>query len=156
LVYNQAAYLYAYDTTTQNPLTTAYTGVKFNTVNQNVGWTHTSGTSLFSATFSTSGIYLVTYSLQVHSNVNPAQTLTAYLEVDGSPVAGSARSVTISQINYEFSITQQVLVSMSSGSHSLQIMMRGTVTSITIQPATQVAPPGSSGSGATLTITRII
>ena len=156
LVYNQAAYLYAYDTTAQTGTTSAYTGVKFNTVNQNVGWTHTSGTSLFSGTFSTSGIYLITYSLQVHANANPAQTLTAYLEVDGSPVAGSARSATVATNTYENAITQQVLVSMSSGSHSLQIMMRGTATSITIQPATQVPAPGSSGSGATLTIHKVI
>jgi hypothetical protein len=156
LVYNQAAYLYAYDTTTQNPLTSAYTGVKFNTVNQNVGWTHTSGKSLFSATFSTSGIYLITYSLQVHANANPDHTLTVYLEVDGSPVAGSARSATVHSNTSEHAITQQVLVSMSSGSHNLQIMMKGTNANISIQPATQVVAPGSSGSGATLTIHKVI
>jgi hypothetical protein len=148
--------LYAYDTTTQTGTTSSYTGVKFNTINQNVGWTHTSGTSLFSATFSTSGIYLITYSLQVHANVNPNQTLTAYLEVDGSPVAGSARSVTVATSTSEYAITQQVLVPMAAGSHSLQIMMKGTDTTITIQPATQIPALGSSGSGATLTITRII
>lgn len=156
LVYNQASYLYAYDTTTQNPLSTAYTGVNFNTVNQNVGWTHTSGTSLFSATFSTSGIYLVTYSLQVHANANPNQTLSAYLELDGSPIAGSARSATVATNTSEYAITQQVLVSMSSGSHTLQIMMQGTNANISIQPATQIAAPGSSGSGATLTIYKVV
>jgi hypothetical protein len=156
VTYNQAAYLYAYDTTTQNPLTTSYTGVKFNTVSQNVGWTHTSGSSFFTGAFATFGIYLATYSLQVHANANPDQTLCAYLELDGTPVAGSARSTTVASNTTEHEITQQVLIQMSAGTHTLQIMMQGTNANISIQPPTQIAPPGSSGSGATLTITRII
>jgi hypothetical protein len=156
VTYNQAAYLYAYDTTTQNPLTTAYTGVKFNTVSQNVGWSHTSGSSFFTGAFATFGIYLMTYSLQVHANANPNETLCAYLELDGTPVAGSARSATVATNTTEHEITQQVLIQMSAGTRTLQVMMRGTNANTSIQPPTVVAPPGSSGSGAVLTITRII
>jgi hypothetical protein len=157
ITYTTPNYLYAYYTGTQQTSSTSYTGVLFNQVPILDGFTHTTNTALFSFTADTNGIYQITYSLEVHNDNNSTESLTAYLDIDGTPISGSARSVSISVDTDETTLSHTVLSNISSGSHTIQVLMRSTnADRITIQNPTDVPSPGLAGSAATLTVHRII
>lgn len=157
LTYTTPNYLYAYYTGTQNTSSTSFTGVNFNQTPILDGFTHTTNSALFTFTADTDGIYQITYSLQVHNDNNATESLTAYLDIDGTPISGSARSVSISVDTDETTLSHTVLSNISSGSHTIQVLMKSSnETRITIQNPTDVLAPGLSGSSATLTVHRII
>ena len=157
ITYTTPNYLYAYYTGTQTTSATSYTGVIFNQTPILDGFTHTTNTALFTFTADTNGIYQISYSLEVHNNNNAAETLTAYLDIDGIPIPGSCRSVQIAGTTAETTLSHVVLSHISSGSHTIQVLMQSSnATRITIQNPNNRPGPGLSGSAATLTIHRII
>ena len=157
ITYTTPNYLYAYFTGTQTTSATSYTGVLFNQTPILDGFTHTSNSALFSFTADTNGIYQIAYSLEVHNDNNSTETLTAYLDIDGTPISGSARSVSLSSATNETTLSHTVLSNISSGSHTIQVLIKSSnATRVTIQNPFDVLAPGLAGSSATLTIHRII
>lgn len=158
ITYSKPNYLYAYYTGTQTLSSTSFTGVLFNQVPILDGFSHATNSSYFSFTADTNGIYQISYSLQVHSNSNTSDSLTSYIEIDGTPILGSARSIELNNsTTNEVTLTHLVLASISSGTHTIQILGRSTnITHISLGNSTNIIPPGESGSAASITIHRII
>lgn len=158
LTYTTPNYLYAYYTGTQNPSSTSFTGVNFNQTPILDGFTHNPNSALFTFTADTDGIYQIAYSLEVHLNFNSTETLTAYLDLDGSPISGSARSAEMGNTTTgETTLSHVVLAQISSGTHTIQVLSKSTNGArIFIANPSNVVAPGLAGSAATLTVHRII
>ena len=157
ITYTTPNYLYAYYTGSQTTSATSYTGVLFNKTPILDGFTHTTNSALFSFTADTNGIYQISYSLEVHNNNTATETLTAYLDIDGIAIEGSCRSITLAGTTAESGLSHIVLSNISSGSHTIQVLMQSSnATRISIQNPNNKPGPGLSGSAATLTIHRII
>ena len=158
VTYTRPNYLYAYYNGIQTGSATSFTGVLFNQVPILDGFTHTTNSSSFTFTADTNGIYQISYSLEVHNNNNASESLTAYIDLDGTPIAGSARSIELnsSTVN-EATLSNLVLTNITSGTHTIQILARSSnVTRISLNNPTNVAAPGLAGSSASITIHRII
>jgi len=156
--YARPNYLYAYYNGIQTGSATSFTGVLFNQVPILDGFTHSTNTSSFTFTADTNGIYQISYSLEVHNNNNGSESLTAYIDLDGTPISGSARSVELSSSTAnEATLSNLVLTNISSGSHTIQILAKSTnATRISLNNPTNVAAPGLAGSSASITIHGII
>ena len=158
ITYTRPNYLYAYYTGVQSTSATSFTGVLFNQVPILDGFTHVINKSSFTFTADTNGIYQISYSLEVHNNNNGAESLTAYIDLDGTPISGSARSIELnsSTVN-EATLSNLVLTNISSGSHTIQILAKSSnATRISLNNPTNVVAPGLAGSAASITIHRII
>ena len=157
VTYTRPNYLYAYYTGTQTGFAASYKGVLFNQVPILDGFTHTANSSVFTFTADTNGIYQISYNLEVHSGNNGRDSLTAYINLDGIPISGSARGIELNGSNTnETSLSHTVLTNISSGTHTIEILAKSTSLSITLNNPTKVPAPGLSGSSASITIHRII
>ena len=154
IVYSENKYLQAYDTTTQNP-GTSWTGVKFNHCPLNSGWTFATGSSIFTGTFNTSAVYNVIFTASVHENENAAQTFASYIDLDGIPVQGSMKSISISTNGTEYTFVNNFLLNIPVGTHSIEILMNSTKSSVTVQSPSNITPVDSTGSGASLIIVKV-
>ena len=149
-------YIYAYDTSIQNPsLTPTYKAISFNCCDINNSFIYTTGTSIFTGTVSSTCVYQISYNLIVHSNSNQGQTLAVYVEVDGIPVKGSSTSITVATNTTEHSISNNCLVNMTSGIHTIRLMMTATNTGVSIQPSTQIAYPDTASAGVNIIIKKL-
>ncbi len=158
MTYIKPNYLFAYYTGSQATLT-SFTGVLYNSVPVLDGWTHNSGSAYFSFTPSTDGTYQISYSLEVHNNNNASETLTAYVEIDGVPVPGSARSLSLTNsTTNEATLTHILFAQVAGGTtHTLRVCMASSnATRITVANSSNIIAPGLSGNAATLTVTRVI
>ncbi len=92
----------------------------------------------------------------MHSTINPNSTAAAILNMDGSPIAGSYRSCTISNNTGEFPLNNTFLVNVPQGSHWFQLQVAGTSTTIYVGGTPNIFPPGNSYTSANLCCTRVI
>ena len=156
-------YFYSYSTGSQQVLTGSNASFAyFQPVTFNVNnilyhtFQHTQGSSVFTGTFASAVTLQFTYSLQIHSTTNPQQTAAAVLYLDGSPIAGSYRSCTISTSSGEFCLTNTFLVNVPQGSHWFQLQVAATDKSVSVGGTPNIAAPTNSYTSANLCCTRVI
>lgn len=82
----------AYDTTNQYTTTNTATVVNWNALESGLGWTLNSPGS---ATAAYDGVYKITYSLQFANTDNSQNTVTCWLQVNGSDLANSTTSFSV-------------------------------------------------------------
>jgi hypothetical protein len=161
-------YFYSYSTGTQQILAASTTTTaNFQPVTFNVNnilyhtFKHSFGSSVFTGTFASAVTLQFSYSLQMHSTINPNSTAAAILNMDGSPIAGSYRSCTISNNTGEFPLNNTFLVNVPQGSHWFELQVAGTSTTIYVggyhgPNVPNIFPPGNSYTSANLCCTRVI
>jgi hypothetical protein len=157
-------YFYSYSTGTQSLTASSTAGASsFQPVTFNVNnilyhnFTHTDNSSVFTGTFTSPVTLQLTYSLQMHSTTNGNNSAAAVLYLDGSPIAGSYRSCSLTDTGAEYPLSNTVLVNIPSGSHAIQL--RAAVTdrnNIFIGGTPNILPPGTSYTSANLFCVRVL
>ena len=95
------------------------------------------------------------YTYIVHNN-GGSPTFGCYVELDGNPIPGSYCSNFTTTNGTEYTISKTILLSLSSGYHYFRLMFGQTSgAALTIQPTSNLSPPGSSGNGVCLTVTKL-
>ena len=103
---------------------------------------------MFTGTFTTTSIYEISYSFQVHSNSNPYNTFGSYIEINGTGAAGSFRSNTTNNNTSEYIYSNNILYRFSPGSYGVRILIGATNVGTSIQPSTLMSEyDGSTNSG---------
>ena len=158
LSYVNNKYVYAYDTTTQSASgANLYNAIKFNTNEILEGWTHSTGTSDFVVDLNNQAYFCINYNLQIVANSNSDRSMGVYIDVDGSPVKGSFRTVQVTNIGNEIILTNSSIISLQPGSHTVKLLMSQSdpTNGLTIQPSALLVGPDGSISSATIDITRV-
>ena len=152
-------YVFALATGTQVPSQTpTYKPVLFDTNEILSNFEHTLGSGVFTGTIVNPAYFYVCYSVEVHANANQARTIGVYVEVDGSPVNGSFRTTTVRQTGDEFSMSNNIVIYLTPGSHGIRLMMAtdNTTNGPTLAVSSNITPPTvASGSSANIVITRV-
>jgi len=145
-------YLFAIDTTTQTIVAVnTYQPVTFNNNVFIQTWTHTVGTSIFTA--GGDGIYAVTYEFNVQKTAGGNVSASCRALFDGVEVIGSHAAMDITSNNTAFSLSRTFILNSISGQNLvIQYAANNTAATITLAPG-----PGSPVTpvSATITIRRM-
>lgn len=86
---------------------------------------HTLNGSVFTGTFDSPVTLELSYNLEIYSATAAANNVAAALYLDGNPIKGSYRNVTISVVG-QIILSHTILVNISNGSHSIELKAAST------------------------------
>jgi len=150
---SQANFVFAYDTTTQSiSLTNTFQTLTYDTNGQLDGWAHTTGTGVF--TCNQTGLYLVTFDLQVNKIGGGAGNFAARATFNAVEVAGSHTGIDYATNNLHMQVSRTFLVS-ATAAQVLEIEMAGDQTGFEVSPDTQNPGTATTRISCAIDITRI-
>jgi hypothetical protein len=158
LTQSSPAYFFSYATGTQLFTgTNNFQAVSFDTNNILYHtFRHTGKSSVFTGTFQSQVVLNFEYSLQMHTTANGVFTTAAALYLDDVPIPGSYRSVSVKDNNAEYILSNDIIVTIPSGSHKIELKAATTNTSTQIGGVPNIPAPGQSYTSANLRCSRII
>jgi hypothetical protein len=119
-------------------------------------WNHTSKSSIFTGTFENATSLDISYSLQWHSTEAASRQCAACLYLDGQPIRGSYRSETVRDNGNEFTLTNDIIVNVPQGVHTLELRAAVENTSVQLGGTPTITAPGDSYSSVNIRCTRVI
>ena len=117
---------------------------------------HVGKSSVFTGTFMCQVVLNFEYSLQMHTTANGVYTVAAVLYLDDVAIPGSYRSISVKDNNTEYILSNDLIVTIPSGSHKIQLKAATTNTSTQIGGVPNIPAPGQSYTSANLRCSRII
>ena len=158
LTQSAAVYFFSYATGTQIFTgTNNFQAVSFDTNNILYHtFRHTGKSSVFTGTFQSQVVLNFEYSLQMHTTANGVYTTAAALYLDDVAIPGSYRSVSVKDNNTEYILSNDLIVTIPSGSHKIELKAATTNTSTQIGGVPNIPAPGESYTSANLRCSRII
>jgi fibronectin type 3 domain-containing protein len=92
----------------------------------------------------------------MHTTANGVYTTAAALYLDDVAIPGSYRSVSVKDNNAEYILSNDIIVTIPSGSHKIELKAATTNTSTQIGGVPNIPAPGQSYTSANLRCSRII
>jgi hypothetical protein len=117
---------------------------------------HVGKSSVFTGTFMSQVVLNFEYSLQMHTTAPGVYTTAAALYLDDVPIPGSYRSLSVKDKDTEYILSNDIIVTIPSGSHTIVLKAATTNTSTQIGGAPNIAAPDQSYTSANLRCTRVI
>jgi hypothetical protein len=153
-----AVYFFSYATGTQLFTgTNNFQAVSFDTNNILYHtFQHVGKSSVFTGTFSSQVVLNFEYSLQLHTTANGVYTSAAVLYLDDVPIPGSYRSVSVKDNSTEYILSNDIIVTIPSGGHKIELKAATTNTSTQIGGVPNIPAPGQSYTSVNLRCSRII
>jgi hypothetical protein len=117
---------------------------------------HVGKSSVFTGTFQAQVVLNFEYSLQMHTTSNGVYTVAAALYLDDVAIPGSYRSVSVKDNNTEYILSNDIIVTIPSGDHKIELKAATTNTSTQIGGVPNIPAPGQSYTSVNLRCSRII
>ena len=117
---------------------------------------HVGKSSVFTGTFMSQVVLNFEYSLQIHTTANGVYTIAAALYLDDVAIPGSYRSISVKDNNTEYILSNDIIVTIPSGSHKIELKAATTNSSTQIGGVPNIPAPGQSYTSANLRCSRII